>query len=63
MTLGADQRVGRDAVERYQALRKEMDAMQAELSKVLGGQRAPVDGESPTRAPHAAAGARRGDDS
>jgi hypothetical protein len=36
MTNQADQKVGRDAVERYQVLRKELDAIQAEARSVLG---------------------------
>jgi photosystem II stability/assembly factor-like uncharacterized protein len=35
MTARGDQKVGRDAVERYQFLRKEFDAVNAELNKVL----------------------------
>ena len=36
MTARTDQRIGRDAVERYQVLRKELDALVAEVRKVLG---------------------------
>jgi hypothetical protein len=36
MTTQADQKVGRDAVERYEALRKELDAVLAELRPLLG---------------------------
>jgi photosystem II stability/assembly factor-like uncharacterized protein len=36
MTTGADQKIGRDAVERYNTLRKEFDAIRAELDRVLG---------------------------
>ncbi|MGZ8377264.1 MAG: WD40/YVTN/BNR-like repeat-containing protein [Gemmatirosa sp.] len=36
MTLQADQRVPRDATERYQVLRRELDALQAEARKLLG---------------------------
>ncbi|GLC24107.1 WD40/YVTN/BNR-like repeat-containing protein [Roseisolibacter agri] len=39
MTLQADQRVPRDAVERYQALRRELDAVQAEARRLLGPER------------------------
>jgi photosystem II stability/assembly factor-like uncharacterized protein len=35
-TTGADQPVGRDAVERYRVLRKELDAVMAELKTALG---------------------------
>ena len=37
MTAGVDQKIGRDAVERYNTLRKELDAIRAELDRVLGG--------------------------
>jgi photosystem II stability/assembly factor-like uncharacterized protein len=37
MTTGVDQKVGRDALARYQVLKKELDAIRAELDKVLGG--------------------------
>ena len=36
LTTGADQKIGRDAVERYRELRKELDEGIAELNKVLG---------------------------
>jgi hypothetical protein len=36
MTTRADQRIGRDAVERYQTLRKELDAVEASVASVLG---------------------------
>jgi hypothetical protein len=36
MTNQADQKIGRDAVERYQALRKQLDALQAEARAALG---------------------------
>jgi hypothetical protein len=35
MTTGSDQKIGRDALERYAVLRKELDAMRAELDKIL----------------------------
>jgi len=34
MTTGADQKIGRDAVERYGVLRKELDAIRAELDSL-----------------------------
>ena len=37
MTSGADQKVGRDARERYAVLKKEFDAIRAELDKLTGG--------------------------
>ena len=38
-TTGADQQVGRDAADRYRALRKELDAALAELRSALGNAR------------------------
>jgi hypothetical protein len=38
LTTQADQKVGRDAVERYQVLRRELDALQREARTVLGPQ-------------------------
>jgi hypothetical protein len=39
LTNATDQRVGRDAVERYEALRKELDERIAELNKILGSEK------------------------
>jgi photosystem II stability/assembly factor-like uncharacterized protein len=36
MTNATDQKIGRDAIERYEALRKQMDQRMAELNKILG---------------------------
>ena len=36
MTNGADQKIGRDAIERYEVLKQELAAIQAELDGVLG---------------------------
>ena len=36
MTTGVDQKIGRDAVERYQVLKKELEAVRAEVDAVLG---------------------------
>ena len=36
MTTNVDQKIGRDAIERYQVLKKELDALQAEVDRVLG---------------------------
>jgi photosystem II stability/assembly factor-like uncharacterized protein len=36
MTSGADQKVGRDALARYQVLRKELDALLAETARAIG---------------------------
>jgi hypothetical protein len=41
LTNGTDQKIGRDATERYEILRKELDARLAELSKLLGPAGAP----------------------
>jgi len=35
MTTGADQKIGRDAIERYQVLKKEYDLIVGELGKIL----------------------------
>ena len=36
MTSGGDQKIGRDALARYLVLRKELDAIKAELDRILG---------------------------
>ncbi len=36
MTASVDQKIGRDAVERYAVLKKELDMLQAEVDRVLG---------------------------
>jgi hypothetical protein len=36
MTRNTDQKVGRDALERYAVLRRELDALRAEVDRVLG---------------------------
>lgn len=36
MTNGADMKIGRDAIERYAVLRRELDAVSAEVDRVLG---------------------------
>jgi photosystem II stability/assembly factor-like uncharacterized protein len=36
MTANVDQKIGRDAIERYQVLKKELDALSAEVDRVLG---------------------------
>jgi hypothetical protein len=36
MTANVDQKIGRDAIERYQVLKKELDAMRAEADQILG---------------------------
>ncbi|HYN07995.1 MAG TPA: hypothetical protein VES67_11440 [Vicinamibacterales bacterium] len=37
MTSAVDQKVGRDALERYTVLKRELDVIRAELDKILGG--------------------------
>jgi hypothetical protein len=39
MTNATDQKIGRDAIERYGVLRKELDQRIAELNKILGSDR------------------------
>ena len=39
MTNGADQKIGRDAVERYAVLRKELDDLRAEVDRIGGTSR------------------------
>jgi len=36
MTANVDQKIGRDAVERYAVLKKEFDELRAEVDRVLG---------------------------
>jgi photosystem II stability/assembly factor-like uncharacterized protein len=36
MTSNVDQKIGRDAIERYNELKKELDAIKAELDKLIG---------------------------
>jgi hypothetical protein len=36
MTNGADQKIGRDAIARYEVLKRELDALEAELTQMLG---------------------------
>src|SRR5262249_18561489 len=36
MTANTDQKVGRDAIERYNELKRELDALKAEIDKVIG---------------------------
>jgi hypothetical protein len=50
MTSRVDQKVGRDAFERYEVLRAELDAITAEVNQILGGggDRAPASGPGTT---------------
>ena len=41
MTNGTDQKIGRDAVERYQALRQQLTQREAELNSILGAEGSP----------------------
>ena len=36
LTTATDQKIGRDAIDRYNTLKKELDARIAELTKILG---------------------------
>jgi hypothetical protein len=36
MTANVDQRIGRDAIERYEVLKKDLDAIRAEVVRLLG---------------------------
>jgi hypothetical protein len=36
MTTAVDQKIGRDAIARYRVLRREFDAVKAEVDRVLG---------------------------
>jgi len=36
MTANVDQKIGRDAIERYAVLKKELDALRAEVDRILG---------------------------
>ncbi len=44
MTSNVDQKIGRDAIERYQVLKKELDVLQAEVDRVLGSSVSTVSG-------------------
>jgi photosystem II stability/assembly factor-like uncharacterized protein len=37
LTAGADMKIGRDAIERHDVLRKELDAVKAQVQAILGG--------------------------
>ena len=39
MTNGPDQKIGRDAIDRYQVLRKELDQRIAELNAIVGAEK------------------------
>jgi len=44
MTANVDQKIGRDAIERYEVLRKELEAIRTEVDRVLGPAQSPVPG-------------------
>ena len=44
MTANVDQKIGRDAIERYQVLKKELEVLQAEADRILGPSVSTVDG-------------------
>ena len=44
MTTNVDQKIGRDAIERYEVLKKELDAVRAEADQVLGPNTSTVSG-------------------
>ena len=46
LTSGVDQKIGRDAIDRYQVLRKELDAVKAEVDALLGPDRASATSEA-----------------
>jgi hypothetical protein len=39
LTTATDQKIGKDAVERYGVLRKELDGRIAELNKIVGAEK------------------------
>ncbi len=49
MTANVDQKIGRDAVERYEVLRKELDAIRIEVDRVLGPAQPAATGSGPRR--------------
>jgi hypothetical protein len=49
MTANVDQKIGRDAIERYEVLRKELDALKAEVDRVLGSTPTTSTGSAPMR--------------
>jgi photosystem II stability/assembly factor-like uncharacterized protein len=49
MTANVDQKIGRDAIERYEVLRKELEAIRAEVDRVLGPAPAVSSASTPIR--------------
>jgi len=49
MTANVDQKIGRDALERYAVLKKELDALRAEVDRVLGPVAQPNTGNTANR--------------
>src|SRR5262249_40142270 len=44
MTANVDQKIGRDAIDRYQTLKKEIDALQAEANRIIPAPVSTTDG-------------------
>jgi hypothetical protein len=49
MTANVDQKIGHDAIERYEVLRKELEGIRAEVDRVLGPAQQPSAGNTPIR--------------
>jgi photosystem II stability/assembly factor-like uncharacterized protein len=49
MTANVDQKIGRDAIERYAVLKKELDAIRSEVDRVLGPAQPGAPGNGPLR--------------
>ena len=49
MSANVDQKIGRDAIERYEVLRKELDTIRAEVDRVLGPAQQPSAPNTPIR--------------
>src|SRR5258707_539013 len=47
MTANIDQKIGRDAIERYEVLRKELEAIRADVDRVLGPAQPAAAGNGP----------------
>ena len=49
MTANVDQKIGRDAIDRYNVLKKELDALRAEVDRVLGPAQPATNGSGENR--------------
>ena len=49
MTANVDQKIGRDAIERYATLKKELEAIRAEVDRVLGPAQPAAAGNGPSQ--------------